>query len=71
MKEKILNFVIARIVETLLGNLSSQQIKGELDRLIDRLEVLIADSSNTMDDQLLPVVRFVRDTFDVPDLPDA
>ena len=70
MKDKILSFVISQVVQSLLGNLSSQQIKAELDRLIDRFEDLIADSSNTLDDQLMPVIKFVRDAFDVPDFPD-
>lgn len=70
MKEKILTFVISQVIQAFLGNLTHQQIKVELDKLIDRLEVLIASSENTLDDSVLPIVKFIRDAFDIPDYPD-
>jgi len=70
MKDKILTFVISQIVQAFLGNLSHQQIKVELDKLIDRLEELIASSENTLDDGFMPIVKFIRDAFDIPDYPE-
>lgn len=67
MKEKILSYFITTVVKTFLSSLTPQQIKRELDKLLDRIEDLVQDSENQLDDSLLPVLRFVRDVFDVPD----
>jgi hypothetical protein len=67
MKEKILTYIISTVVEVFLSSLSEDQIKRELDRFIDRMEELISDSSNQLDDGLLPVLKFFREVFDVPD----
>lgn len=70
MREKILSLVISKIVEMILGSLTQEQTKHELDRLIDRLEELIASTETQLDDALMPALRFMREVIDVPDYPD-
>lgn len=70
MKDKIFSFVLAKLIDLLLGSMTEEQVKREMDRLIDRLEELIIESENTIDDNLLDLLKFVRDAFNVPDYPD-
>lgn len=60
VREKIRDFAINIIVNTLLSSLSADQISREINRALDRLEELILDSSNTLDDSLLPALEMLR-----------
>lgn len=71
MKEKILKYVVQTIIENFLGNLNEQEIREELDHWIDRIELRIEQSENQLDDSILPVLRFARTLFGIPDLPDV
>ena len=71
MKEKILKLVVTKVIEAFLGSLNHQQIKVELDHWIDRIESYVENSENKIDDTVLPVLKFARELFDVPDYPDT
>lgn len=70
MKNKIVEMVMPIFVNALLKSFSKDEIKRTLDDLIDRLEEYIRSTETKVDDGLLPIVYFVRNIFDIPDLPD-
>lgn len=70
MKNKIVEMVMPIFVNALLKSFSKDEIKVTLDNLIDRLEEYIQTTETKVDDGLLPIVYFVRNIFDIPDLPD-
>lgn len=65
MREQIRNWAINFIVGTILNSLSPEQIKREIDRAIDRIEELILDSDNTLDDNILPVLNMLRQALNL------
>jgi hypothetical protein len=69
-KGNILRFVIEKLVIALLDYCKPDEIKVLLDEAIDFVEHKIETSPNGFDDTLLPVLKVVRDVFDIPDLPD-
>lgn len=71
MKDKLINFIITRAVEAIMSSMSQEQVKRSLDKLIDHLEELVLESENKFDDNILPFMRFIRETLDVPDYPDV
>lgn len=70
MKEKILQYLIGNILSTFLANLDQEELKIHLDNIIDNIEITVTRSENKYDDSILPILRFARDLFDIPDLPD-
>lgn len=70
MKEQILRFLVEKLITSFLAQLSPEQLKVQLDNIIDSVEFQINASPNKFDDSLLPVLRFARDLFGIPDLPD-
>lgn len=71
MRDRLINFVISRVVDAIISNLNPSQVKHLLDDLIDRLENMVEESSNKFDDNLLPFIKFLRELLDVPDYPDT
>lgn len=70
MREQILSFVVSKLISGFLAKLDNQSLMVQLDNLIDAVEVAIIHSPNAVDDELLPVLKFVRDLFCITDLPD-
>lgn len=71
MKDRILSFIIAKVVGQLLDSMSPEQIMRYLDELIDKLESMIIESDNKLDDNLLDVLKYLRDVFGITDYPDS
>lgn len=69
-KNKMIDFVVAQVIASFLKAIDSEHLKAVLDGLIDQVEEYIVKSPNTLDDNLLPVLKFARDFFAIPDLPD-
>lgn len=69
-KDKMIDYVVSQVVASFLKSLSPQELKVVLDAWIDKAEDVIKGSANPFDDHLLPVLRFARDFFNIPDLPD-
>lgn len=62
---KVLLEAIVGVLATLV---TKENLKIVADKMLDAAEDVIADSANTIDDQLvLPVIKKIRDTFDIPD----
>ena len=71
MKQTIINYFLPVLIKSALNSFSAEQIKVYLDHQIDRLEKHIIDSSTSIDDAFLPVIKTLREAFDLPDLPDV
>lgn len=69
-KDRMLEYVVSQVLTNFLKALDPEVLKAVLDRWIDIVEVAVQDSENKFDDNLIPVLRFVRDFFAIPDLPD-
>jgi hypothetical protein len=69
-KEKMLDYIVSTVLSNFLKALKPDEIRIVLDRWIDVVEEAIERSDNEFDDHLLPVLKFVRDFFAIPDLPD-
>lgn len=62
---KVLLQAIVMVLDQLV---TKENLKLVADRMLDAAEDVIADSANTIDDQIvLPVIKKIRDTFDIPD----
>lgn len=70
MKEKLLNFIVSKLIIQFLSSLSPKDLKIYLDKMIDEIELYVQTTENKIDDNLLPVLKFTRDLFSIPDLPD-
>lgn len=69
-KDRMIEFVVNQVISNFLKALDPEQLKVVLDRWIDVVEQAVQDSESKLDDNLLPILRFVRDFFAIPDLPD-
>lgn len=64
MKNQIIGFV----VQSLLSSLPPDVVKRAIDSLLDRVEDAVADSATQTDDRIvLPLVKMIRDSLDIPD----
>lgn len=70
MKSQMISYLVNSLVNAFLRSLDPADLKIALDKMIDSFENTIAESPNKIDDSLLPGLRFVRELFDIPDLPD-
>lgn len=70
MKEQILSFVVSKLITGFLAKLDPDSLMVQLDILIDSVEDHVLTTPNKFDDELLPVLKFVRDLFQITDLPD-
>lgn len=70
MRDAILKYIISNLLIDFLRSLNPAQLKNQLDNIIDSVEFQIGASENQYDDALLPVLKFARDFFAIPDLPD-
>lgn len=70
MKNQMMLYLINTLVGTFLRGLDPGQLKIALDKFIDAIEDTIEASPNKVDDAILPGLRFCRELFDIPDLPD-
>jgi hypothetical protein len=70
-RDRMIDFVVSKVIASLLASLDPSSLKVMFDRWIDAAEDAIEASPNKIDDQLLPILRFVRDFFAIPDLPDS
>ncbi len=60
--------IIEMVLNTLLALLPKDKAKEAIDGLIDKLEDAVVKSAGKWDDVLvLPVLKKLRDTFDIPD----
>lgn len=71
IKTKLIEMLAPRIVETVLANFDEATVKKHLDKWIDLIEEKIEASPTKFDDALLPVIKTIRNIFDIPDLPDV
>lgn len=69
-KEKMIDYVVSTVLSAFLKNLKPDEIRKVLDAWLDAVEVAVQESENKFDDNLIPVLTFVRDFFGIPDLPD-
>lgn len=70
-KDRMIDFVVSKVIASLLASLDAENLKILFDKWIDAAEEAIEASPNKLDDNLLPVLRFVRDFFAIPDLPEV
>ena len=64
MKEQLL----LMLINALIGMLTPELLRELADKVIDFAEEKVEDSETKIDDWLvLPVVKMVRDTFNIPD----
>jgi len=69
-KNRMLDYVVSQVLANFLKALDTQELKAILDQWIDSVENAVENSESKFDDNLLPVLSFVRDFFAIPDLPD-
>ena len=62
--------VIDHVFKVLIARLSEAQIKEALGNLFEFIEKRIKDSDNTFDDNLLPLIRKLRDALGILDVVD-
>jgi len=68
IKRQLVQLILTRIVSELIEKLDEDILKGFLDRLLDWLENLIKSTDTKLDDvTLLPLLKHVRDAFEIPD----
>lgn len=68
VKRQLVQLILTRIVSELIEKLDEEVLKGFLDRLLDWLEALIMSTDTKLDDvTLLPLLKHVRDAFEIPD----
>lgn len=70
-KDRMIEFVVSQVINNFLKTLDVQELKAVLDDWIDVVEIAVERSENKFDDNLLPVLKFTRDFFGIPDLPDT
>lgn len=60
--------MLQAVVAVMSQMMTKENLKLVADKILDVIEDVVQDSSNTIDDQLvLPVVKQIRETFDIPD----
>ncbi len=60
--------ILQMLFDQLLLVLSPEVIKKVVDAMLDKLENIIADTETKTDDKfLIPLIKLVRTTFDIPD----
>jgi len=60
--------MLQAIVGVIATMVTKENLKLIADKMLDAVEDVVEDSANTIDDQLvLPVVKKIRETFDIPD----
>lgn len=67
MNEFILKLFLPIIIKILEDLLSVENLKTYGDKIFDFLEDAIASSENTVDDNLLPIIKMLRTTLNIPD----
>lgn len=70
MKTKIIELVLPAIINALMAAFPEDQIRKMLDGLIDIVEEKIAESDSRIDDAALPLIKLVREFFNIPDYKD-
>lgn len=61
-------FLLSRLVEVLISLLTPDVLKKFVDTVLDFIEDYVAGTETDMDDRIiLPLVKAVRITFDIPD----
>lgn len=64
--------ILQMLFNQLLGAMTPEVIKKVVDAAIDKVEELIADSNTQTDDKvLIPIIKLIRTTFDIPDNDEA
>ena len=64
MKEMLLS----QLFSLAMGMLSEETIRAFADALLDKVEVAIKESENTLDDKIVGLMcARVREVFDIPD----
>lgn len=69
-KNRIIDYVVSQVIANFLKSLNPEELRVVLDTLVDKIEDVVEHSDNKFDDNLLPILDFVRDFFNIPDLPD-
>ena len=62
-----LTFLLTSLLAALQKVVTAEVMVKAVDKALDAVEYLIASSENTLDDQLLPLIEKVRETFNIPD----
>ena len=68
MKQKILLWLLPRVVSAILGMLTPELLKKFADHLLDWVEKFVLGTASTIDDRLiLPLCNMIREAFNIPD----
>lgn len=60
--------LLKALIPFVLSMLTKEQLRKFADMALDFVEDAVADSSNTIDDAIaLPIIKRLRDTFNIPD----
>lgn len=63
--------LIGSVLTAILGLLPKETGKELVDGLFDKIEDVVQDTGNDIDDVLvLPIVQKLREILDIPDFPD-
>lgn len=64
--------MVFKLIDALLNELGTDAGKHFADWLLDKIELLVHRSKTTLDDKIiLPLIEFLRKTFNIPDFEDA
>ncbi len=60
--------LLTYLLPALLKALKPEMLQSVVDTLLDKVEKLVEESPNKIDDLIvLPLVKIIRDTFNIPD----
>lgn len=59
--------LITMLIKSLLALVTPELLKTMVDAMLDVVEDYVENSPNKVDDAILPVVKMIRMTFDIPD----
>lgn len=60
--------ILKALIPFILSMLTKEQLKKFADMALDFVEDAVQSSENTIDDVIaLPIIKRLRDTFDIPD----
>ncbi|MCK7581110.1 MAG: hypothetical protein MZV65_39440 [Chromatiales bacterium] len=60
-----MNSILAHLVSTLITQLAPDVARIVTKAVLDVVEKVIVESPNKVDDKLLPLVRAIRETYDL------
>jgi hypothetical protein len=67
MRTRIMELLLPTLVQAMVNSFGEEYVKYNLDKFLDTIEDRIAASETKVDDALLPLLKAVRNIFDIPD----